>query len=403
MARRDDSSGRNEKQWRFSPANFILIIGIVLMVGFGLGMRSEVILGAIAPSLNLQINKTNELNLSDVQETYYALKKNFDGKLDEEALVEGASRGLVAAAGDDYTVYMDDTEYGEFDRDLAGELVGIGAEIGLRNNQPTIIRTLKDSPAQKAGLQPGDTIVGVNDEASAQWTVDRTAKQIRGKEGTTVKVTVLRSNQTHDYTLTRASVTNPSVEARVDGAIGVMTISRFDAQTGMLTRQAANQFKSQGVQKVILDLRGNGGGYLEAAKEVADVWLNNKVIVSERRDGKVVKELKSGSDPVLEGMKTVILVNGGSASASEIVAGALHDHKAATLIGEKTFGKGSVQDVIDLRMGAKLKVTIAKWYTPNGKNIMSEGIKPDKKVDLTRDDSNSGRDPQMDSALQSLK
>ena len=163
------------------------------------------------------------------------------------------------------------------------------------------------------------------------------------------------------------------------------------------------EFKGKGVNKVILDLRGNGGGYLTGAQDVASLWLKDKVVVTERNDGKVVEELKSRNDAPLAGMQTVALVNGGSASASEIVAGALQDHKAATLVGEKTFGKGSVQSMIDLSMGARLKVTIAKWYTPNGKNITADGIVPDKKVDLTREDVGEGRDPQLDAALQLLK
>jgi carboxyl-terminal processing protease len=393
---------RTNKEWRFSPGKFVLLMSVMVIIGFTLGMRSDAVIGAIAPAFGLKV-ATGQIDLSDVQETYRTLKSHFDGKLDEQKLIDGASRGLVAAAGDPYTVYMNQKEATEFDNDLGGKFVGIGAEIGLRDSKPTVIRTLKDTPAEKSGLQAGDTIAAVNDQASIQWTVDETVKKIRGEEGTTVKLSVLRGNQHVDYNITRASITNPSVESRVDGETGILTITRFDDQTTELARQAALGFKSQGVSKVILDLRGNGGGYLAAAREIASLWLENKVVVTERTGGKVTEELKSDASAPLKGMKTIVLVDAGSASASEIVAGALQDHKAATLVGEKTYGKGSVQTFVDLRMGAKLKVTVAKWYTPNGKNITREGISPDKKVAFTREDAGAGRDPQLDAAMQLLK
>ncbi len=393
---------KQQKKWRFSPSNFVLIMGLMVVLGFGLGMRSDAIIGAIAPMFGFKV-ETGKLDMSNVQQTYQTLASNYDGKLDEQKLIEGASRGLVAAAGDEYTVFMSKKEAEAFDSDLSGKLVGIGAEIGLRANRPTVIRTLKDTPASRSGLQAGDTIAAVNDQMSSQWTVDETVKHIRGEEGTTVKISVVRGNQPFEYTITRAPIVSPSVESRIEGAIGILTITRFDDQTVDVARRAAVEFKGKGVNKVILDLRGNGGGYLTGAQDVASLWLKDKVVVTERNDGKVVEELKSRNDAPLAGMQTVVLVNGGSASASEIVAGALQDHKAATLVGEKTFGKGSVQSMIDLSMGARLKVTIAKWYTPNGKNITADGIVPDKKVDLTREDVGKGRDPQLDAALQLLK
>lgn len=393
---------RHDKKWQFSPSTFVLIMGVVTIVGFTLGMRSDVVIGAIASAFGMKV-QTATIDLSNVQETYKALKVNFDGKLDERKLIDGASRGLVQAAGDQHTIYMDSDEAKAFDSDLSGKIVGIGAEIGLRNNKPTVIRTLKDTPASKSGLQAGDTIAAVNDQSSGHWTVDETVKKIRGKEGTTVKVSVLRNNEPFDYTITRANITSPSVESQIDGTLGILTISRFDEQTTQLSREAAKSFKEKGVKKVIVDLRGNGGGYLTAAQDVAGLWLENEVIVSERTGGKVTEELKAGNDAPLKGMETVVLVNGGSASASEIVAGALQDHKVAILVGEKTFGKGSVQRLLDLRMDARLKVTVAKWYTPNGKNIDKEGINPDKKIELTREDASAGRDPQLDAAKAVVK
>lgn len=393
---------RHEKKWQFSPSSFVLIMGVMVLIGVALGMRSDLIMSALGAQFGFKA-PAGALDLTGVQETYRALKSNYDGTLDNQKLIDGASRGLVAAAGDEYTVFLDKKEAEKFDNDLGGKLVGIGAEIGLRNNTPTIIRTLKGTPAATSGLQAGDTIIAVNDQASASWTVDETVSKIRGEEGTTVKLAVLRGNQPSEYTITRAPIASPSVESRVEGSMGVLTISRFDDQTTEASRIATEEFKAKGVSSVILDLRGNGGGYLDAAQEVAGLWLEDKVVVSERADGRVIEELKTGRNAPLKGIKTVILVNGGSASASEIVAGALQDHGAATLIGEKTFGKGSVQRMLDLRMDARLKVTVAKWYTPKGKNISKEGISPDKKVEISRDDINTGKDPQLEAAKESLK
>jgi carboxyl-terminal processing protease len=344
--------------------------------------------------------ETNILDLSSVQKTFRELSVNYDGTVDEQALIAGASRGLVAAAGDKYTVFMDTKESEEFNKDLSGTIGGgIGAEIGVRNDYPAIIRVLSGNPAEKAGLKAGDRIVAVNDQAVSDWTADKVASAVRGEVGTTVKLSVYRDSKTQEYTITRQLVNNPSVSSVVKNNIGILTISRFDDNTARLAQSAAQDFKQKGVKGVILDLRGNGGGYVTAAQDIAGLWLKDKLVVSERTNGKVVDELKSGDDPVLAGVSTVVLVNGASASASEIVAGALQDYKVATLVGEKTFGKGSVQKLIDLGAGTSLKVTVARWYTPNGKNIMQEGIEPNYKVELSADDVNRGKDPQLETAI----
>ncbi|MDB5176782.1 MAG: putative carboxyl-terminal protease [Candidatus Saccharibacteria bacterium] len=376
----------------------MLILGLALVVGYAAGTKNDQIVGSVAPILGIKV-ETSTLDLANVQTTYQALKANFDGTVDSTALVSGASRGMVAAAGDQYTIYMDKKEADAFNKDLNGDIGGgIGAEIGSRNQVPTIIRTLSDTPAAKAGLLPGDVILAVNDQNAATWSVSDTVNKIRGDVGTTVKVTVKRGADAKEFTITRAKITSPSVDSKIDGTTGIMTLRRFDETTTDLARQAAQNFKEKGVKSVILDLRGNGGGLLSSAQEVAGLWLRDKVVVSERTKGVTTNELRSGTNTILEGIPTVVLVNSSSASASEIVAGALQDNKAATLLGEKTFGKGSVQKLIDLPNNSVLKVTVAKWYTPNGKNINKEGIKPDQDVALTVDDANAGRDPQLDAA-----
>ena len=382
---------------------FTGVIAAVAVISFIAGTRGNEILGVVAPILGIQV-ETGTLDLANLQSTYQQLKANFDGELDEQALIDGAHRGLVEAAGDPYTTFMTAEEAADFNNDLSGNIGGgIGAEIGLRNDAVTIIRVLPDNPAEEAGLEAGDQIIAVNDEPVGDETVDDVVGKIRGEVGTSVKISVMRDEQRENINVTRRTVTNPSVQSRIENGIGILTLSRFDEQTARLAREAAQSFKRENVSGVVLDLRGNGGGYLTAAQEVAGIWLNDKVVVTERSGNRVTEELTTGDDAVLNGIPTTVLVNGGSASASEIVAGALQDHGAATLIGEKTFGKGSVQKIIELSDGNQLKVTIAKWYTPKGKNITESGIKPDQTVELTQDDVNDDNDPQLDAALDRLR
>ena len=378
---------------------YMLTIVIVALVGFVAGTRQNEMYSAAASLFGVTIS-TETIDTSSLQETYRRLEESYDGDIDVPSLIEGANRGLVEAVGDNYTTYMSAEEAEQFDKDLSGNIGGgIGAEIGVRNDQPTILRTLADTPAEQAGLKAGDIITRVNTEGTNGWTAGDTAEAIRGEIGTTVKIAVVRDlREEKEFVITRAEITSPSVDHEVQNGIGIVTIRRFDSETSSLARTAAEDFKRQSVKGVVVDLRGNGGGYLSSAQDVAGMWLDNKVIVSERRDGKVVEELRSNSRPILAGVPTVILVNGSSASASEIVAGALQDYDKAELIGEKTFGKGTVQKLVPLDDGAQLKVTIARWYTPNGRNITSEGIAPDQTVELSTEDVNADKDPQMEAA-----
>lgn len=384
-----------------SKSLFFGTMAFCLLVGFVGGTRSNELYAGIAPLFGIKAS-TDTLDLDIVQKTYQQLLVNYDGDLDTQALIDGAARGMTAATDDPYTVFMDRAEAEDFAKQLVGEVSGIGCEIGIRSKQPTILRVLPDSPAEQSGLQAGDVIRAVNDEIVIGADSGSVAEKIRGEIGTSVKVAVLRAGESREFSMTRAKVMDKSVRTSVTDGIGTMIISRFDQDTYDLARAAALDFKAQGVRGVIIDLRDNGGGYLTAARDVSGLWLNDQVVVSEKTGGKVTDEIKSPSSPVLDGIKTVVLVNGGSASASEIVAGALQDYKLATLIGEKTFGKGTVQQLIDLPGGRQVKITIARWYTPNGRNITKDGITPDKAVPLTSDDMNASRDPQLDAARASF-
>lgn len=378
--------------------SWFLTLVIVAIVSFVAGARSDALFANVAPAFGVRTsNKT--IDLSSVQKTYQELIANYDGKLDTQKLIYGANRGLVEAAGDPHTAYMDPDETKEFDKSLSGQIGGgIGAEIGLRNNKPTIIKPLENSPAQKAGIKAGEAIVKVNDEASSDWPVEKVVSKIRGEVGTSVKLTLLSGGQTREVSVVRQNIVSPAVESEIDGEIGILKVNRFGDDTVSLARKYASEFVEKGVKKVILDLRNNPGGTVGAAQGLLGIWLDNQIAMTERRGSEIVKTLRTTGTPILGNMKTVVLINGNSASASEITAGALREYGKATLVGQKSYGKGSVQIVLGLPGGSQMKVTEARWYTPKGKNIDKTGIEPDIKVDLSSDDINNNVDPQMDKA-----
>jgi carboxyl-terminal processing protease len=390
-----------EKTIKLSTAvALVLFAGVVGFIG---GTRKNEILSLVAPVFGLK-NDAVELDLSSVQNTFRTLSAKFYGEIDNSKLIEGASKGLVEAVGDEHTEYMDAKEAEEFNKSLSGDVgAGIGIQLGKRNNLPTVIRVLKNNPALSAGVQAGDVIFEVNGERVEKLSIDQITTKIKGEAGTSVKIKVARNGEEKEFSIVRAKISNPSVELEISGDVAILTISRFDNETGSLARKFAQEIKQKGISKVILDLRGNGGGYVTAAQSVASLWLEkNSLIVTEKSGSKVVDEVRATGDNILSKTKTIVLADENSASASEIVVGALKDNKIAQIYGAKTYGKGSVQEPINLNNGAILKVTIAKWYTPSGKNIDKEGISPDKEIELTSEDVNSGNDTQMKSAKEEL-
>lgn len=390
-----ENKGRKSRQRKVSQGVFLASLVLAIIVSFAAGTRSEEIYQIAAPIFGIKVAK-QPLDTEVMKEAYRQLAANYDGDLDANKLSDGAARGMVKAVGDDYTTFLDKEEAAEFNKSLNGEVSGIGAEIGVRNLQPTVLRVLDDSPAKKAGLKTGDIFMAVNGTSVAGETASGVADKVTGEAGTTVKLTMRRGSESLDFSITRAQISDPSVRWSVSDDVGILTISRFDDNTGSLARKAAKEFIDKGVKSVIVDLRNNGGGYLTAAQEVASLWLDNgKTVVTEKSRGQVTETVKASGNPTLKGKKTVVLVNGSSASASEIVAGALKDYQVATLVGEKTFGKGTVQKVINLSDDRILKVTVARWYTPQDRNITKEGIQPNQTVKMSSDDNNAGRDPQM--------
>lgn len=384
-------------------STLVLVSVFMLVLGFAGGLRIDNIRNLIAPVFGLK--KVERIDFSNVEKTYQALASNFDGEIDKQKIIDGASKGLVEAVGDKYTEYMTSKEAEEFNKSLSGDVgTGIGVELAKDGNSVKVVRVLAKNPAESAGILAGDVISKVNGEDVSKENTSEISKKIRGDAGTTVKIGVVRGNEKKEFSVTRAKIENPSVELTKKDGVATLSIYRFDSETGVLAKKYAEEIKNEGISKVILDLRGNGGGYVQAAKTVASLWLEkNALIVSEKTGSKTVEEIRATGDNPLKGIKTVILLDGSSASASEIVAGALKEHKAAQIVGEKSYGKGSVQTTIDMPNGALLKVTIAKWFTPGGKNISNNGISPDVKVSAPKGESYLLNDIQKNKALEILK
>lgn len=394
----------NKKQSGKTLLNVIILVAI-FGIGYGLG-ADRINLGSDSIfRQSVQTNAPKNLNYEGVEEVYESLKQGYDGQLDANKLEDGLKAGLVEAAGDPYTEYLNDEESKDFNEQLSGSFQGIGAELGKENESIVIIAPIDGFPAQKAGVKARDIISKINDETAYNISVSEAVKKIRGEKGTSVKLEVIRDGKPLMFDITRDQISLPSVKTEITADnIGVIEISRFGEDTINLAQKAASDFKAKNVRGVILDMRGNPGGLLDASVGVSSLWLDNgKPILEEKRDGKVVKSFTAKGVPTLKGVPTVVLVDGGSASASEITAGALHDNNVASIIGEKTYGKGSVQEVRELSRGGVLKVTIARWFTPAGRNIDKEGIEPDQKVTISDEDAAAGRDPQKDAAIVKLR
>ncbi len=383
----------------------IFFAAVVLAAIFWLGLsigRGAISLSSTGENSKLPAN----LDYREVEQLYDILRSNYDGKLSSSQLEDGLKTGLVNATGDPYTEFFNAKDAKKFDEQLEGTFTGIGAELGKdADNNLIVVSPIAGFPAEKAGLKAQDIILSVDGTTTTGMSIDEAVSSIRGPKATQVTLEILRNKQERKtFVITRDNIKVPSVEYEIlPGNIGYVHITQFQADTATLTEKAANEFKQAGVKGVILDLRGNPGGTVSTAVETANMWLQSgKLILQEKRDSKVEQTYMATNNGVLRGVPTVVLINKGSASASEIVAGALKDNNAATLLGEKSYGKGSVQQIIKLPGGGEIKVTIARWYRPNGQNIDKKGIKPDTEIKISDGDIAAGRDPQKDKAIEIL-
>lgn len=382
----------------------VFVAAGVFSLGWAVG-SGRISVSGFGPQQSLNKDLPSSLDYASVDEVYRALKNNYDGELKTDDLMDGLKTGLVKAAGNPYTEYLNPEAYKSFNEELNGSFTGIGAELSQdKDGNIVIVSPIAGFPAEKAGLKPKDVLIEIDGKSTAGMTVSEAVNKIRGPKDSQVKLKVVRGGKEQlEFTITRDTINIPSVKSEVKDGIGYLTISRFGDDTTQLAQQAAQDFKQQNVKGIVLDLRGDPGGLLNAAVSVSGMWLpKGTTVLTERRGGTVVNTLRSQNNPILQGIPTVVLINAGSASASEITAGALKDNGAATIVGDQSFGKGSVQQLINLKGGSVLKVTVARWYTPGGKNIDKEGITPDKQVKISDQDVKDGKDPQKDAALQIL-
>jgi len=375
----------------------LMVIALIFSVGYGFGNGRISLHARGTQSANLPAH----LNYSTVDSVYKSLIANYNGKLTETQLEDGLKHGLAEATKDPYTVFFTAKEAKDFNSDLNQSLTGIGAQLDQDSDKNVIVEyPIVGSPAETAGIKAKDIITEVNGTSTTGMSINDVVKKIRGPKGTKVTVQVLRDNaDLKDFTITRDTIVVPTVVTKtLDGNIGYMQVTSFSENTSALAKQAADKFKQQGVKGIILDLRNNGGGYLDAAVNLSSLWVpQGKTILQERgTEGTKTYHAEGGNE--LTGIPTVILVNGGTASASEITTGALHDNKAAYVIGEKSFGKGVVQTLINFDDGSQLKVTIASWYRPDGENINHKGITPDQTAKISDDDAKAGNDTQLQAA-----
>jgi len=382
----------------------LLAVIAAYLIGVNVG-NGNIGLGTGKP-LNGQLS--SKIDYSSVNQLYGLLRDNYDGSLNDNQVLDGLKTGLANSTNDPYTEYFSASQATDFNNQLSESFSGIGAEMGKNaNNQIIIVSPISGFPADKAGLKAQDIITAINGESTSGMSVDAAVSKIRGPANTNVKLDILRGgNQQLNFDIKREKITLPSVKSKIiDGNIGYISINQFTEDTTDLATKAAQQFKSQNVKGIVLDLRGNPGGLVNAAVGICNLWLKNgQMIMQEKKGNEVVNTYYAdGNSNILNGIPTVVLVDGGSASASEITAGALHDNNAATIVGEKTFGKGVVQQIFNLSGGAEAKITVAKWYRPNGKNIQHIGITPDKTISNTKDQISAGTDSQLDSAKQILQ
>lgn len=326
----------------------------------------------------------------------------------EQTRIYGAIQGLASSYGDPYTVFFPPAQSKEFAETISGNFGGVGMEIGIKNGQLLVVAPLKDSPAERAGVKTGDAILTINGTSTSGMSVDQAVNYIRGEAGTTVKISFLPQGATKpvDRTITRANIDIPTIDTKAlpNGVFDIALYS-FTSQSPELFRNALRQFVLSGDHKLILDLRGNPGGYLDAAWDMASYFLPaGKVVVTEDfgQNGTPQVYRSKGYVGLMKNLDMIVLVDGGSASAAEILSGALRDQGVAQLVGEKTFGKGSVQELVPITDDTSLKVTVARWLTPSGHNLNHDGLDPDVKVDFTDADRTAGKDPQMDKAVQIL-
>lgn len=387
---------------------YFIIIVLSIAIVFGAGTWAGIWIGV--NKIAYYIPQPNTIDFSLFWDAYDKLQKNFINpeKIENNKVIYGAIEGMAKSLGDSYTSFFDPDQAKRFQQDLSGSFEGIGAQIGIKKDALTIIAPLPGTPAENAGVKSGDIILKIDDKDTSNITIDEAVSLIRGKKGTSVVLNIFREEwkNAKDIKIIRDTIVVPTMKWEIkNGNIAYIKLNEFGETLPSDFKAAALQILQGPAQKIILDLRGNPGGYLEVAQNIAGWFLKQgqTVVIEDFGKAKPQQFYKAEGNANLANYPIVILIDQGSASASEILAGALRDNRSIKLVGEKSFGKGSVQEVINLRGGSFLKITIAKWLTPKGASISEVGLDPDIKVEISDKDIEEEKDPQMDKALEIVK
>lgn len=400
-----------KNQWvRLGIATIIvaIIAAEAFYIGYNKGIKNPetVLIRGIA---NMDEGKPDAVDFNTFWQSWKILKEKYvdTGKIDNQTLVYGAISGLFDSLDDPNTVFMPPSDTKKFNEEISGEFSGVGMEIGIRNEQLVIIAPLKDTPAERSGLKAGDKIIKIDDKVSIEMAVDEAIKTIRGPRGTTVVLTIQRNgwSEPKEFSIIRDIIQIPTIdfEMKEDG-IAYFHLYNFYENAPFLFYQSAIKAAMQNPKGVILDLRNNPGGYLEASVNLAGWFLEpGELVVAEEFGSREKEEFRANNSGFFKDLPVVVLINEGSASASEILAGALRDNRGIKLVGKKSFGKGTVQELEQLRDGSSIKITVAHWLMPNGGLIEKNGITPDYEINITEEDIKAGRDPQLEKAMEILK
>ncbi|MFH1246562.1 MAG: S41 family peptidase [Candidatus Liptonbacteria bacterium] len=403
---------RNKLTKGLSGSLIVLVVTALLGSGYYLGFSQGEKQSQTVVVEGIQNTSSSLAGMADFGtfwDTWQLISQNYlnNSSTSNQNKVYGAVRGLVSSLNDPYSEFFDPTENKQFQEDVQGNFSGIGAEIGMRKDVLTIVAPLKGSPAERAGLKAGDMVLAINSSSTDGIAVDEAVRRIRGPEGSVVTLTVFREgwDKPRDIPIKRENIEVPTLTYEMkNGNIAYISLTHFNANAPQLFANAAQTALQNGAKGMVLDLRNDPGGYLEVAVQLAGWFIpNGQMVVSQESRTGPNDELKSTGNAALKNMPLVVLINGGSASASEILAGSLRDYKIATLVGEQSFGKGVVQQVFPLKDDASVKLTVAHWVMPGGQVLEGTGIKPDIEVKISDADAAAGKDPQLDKALEVVK
>lgn len=400
---------RNTALFKSVIANTITIV-VILFIGFVIGAKVS---GTPSSNNIFASTSSEDVDLHTFWRVWDLLENKYpfdDQKPDQEEKIYGAIQGLTSSYEDPYTIFLEPGEAKLFNEDVGGSFSGVGMEVGVRDGFLVVIAPLKDSPAERAGVRAGDIIIAVDGQAAGEMFLDEAVQNIRGKKGTDVVLNIAREDESEpiDIVVTRDTIIVPTTETEIVGEdIFKINLYSFSANVTRDFEKAIRDFEESSYKKLIVDVRSNPGGFLEAAIDIASFFVpqGKPIVIEDFGDDRSEISYRSKGFPLLAGKDydMVILMDAGSASASEILAGALSEHDVATLVGDQTFGKGSVQELVPLPDKSSVKITIARWLTPDGNSIEGNGLTPDHAVEMTVEDYENDRDPQLAKAIELLE